>query len=167
MFAYDWLAPIGYVSAAPSPIVSIPAKVTNNILYASLRTVSNDVAPFDAPGPGGTKAAILSGIIISRDATKPRWTIDTRNQKVITPGETLLPFRLVDWFTGKNDPVWSVTGNGATITTSIDAYGANVCTLSLAADTIMLGQPITVTASDGNYSASVIVYATSPSGIAN
>ncbi len=167
MFAYDWLAPIGYVSAAPSPIVSIPAKVTNNVLYASLRTVSNDVAPFDAPGPGRTKAAILSGIMISRDPTKPRWTIDARNQKVITAGQTLLPFRVVDWFTGYNDPVWSVTGTGATITTSIDASGAKVGTLSLAAHTITSGQPITVTASDGKYSASVVVYTISGGGLEN
>jgi hypothetical protein len=158
-FAYNWLAPIGYVSAAPSPIVSIPAKVTNNVLYASLRTVSNDVAPFDAPGAGRIKAAILAGIIVIRAPTRPNWTIDTRQQHIISAGETLLPFRVVDWSTGRNDPVWTVTGKGATITTTTDATGAVVGTLTLASGTLMSGQPITVTASDGTYSASVVVYA--------
>jgi parallel beta-helix repeat protein len=151
-FAYDWLLPIGYVSAAPSPIVAVPAKVTNNVLYASIRGVANDVAPFNAPGTNLTKTTVLQGLTISSDTSSPHWTVSTQQQSTIASGQTLNPFLVIDWFTGVNDPTWSVVGPpGISINSSSGV-------LTAASGTYLAGQPVTVTASDGTYSAKATIY---------
>ncbi len=157
MFTYDPFLTVGYRSAVPTPVVSIPAKVTNNVLYAAIRGVSNDIPPYYGT-PNLQKTTILQGLVIGSDTSTPHWTIYTQQQSTIASGQTLLPFRVVDWFTGVNDPTWSVSGKGASITTTTDQYGTIVGTLTLASGTYLSGQPIVVTASDGTYSASTTIY---------
>jgi hypothetical protein len=160
---YDWLTPIGYVSAKPAltssgAIPTIPAKVTNNVLYAAVRGVSNDIAPYLAPGydPGNNglpKAEYLGGISIATDSGSPHWTISTQQQNTIANAQTLNPFIVIDWFTGVNDPTWSIVAAPPGVT-----INASTGVLSASAITLLAGQPVTVKASDGTYSATVTIY---------
>jgi hypothetical protein len=151
---FDFGAPGGYVFATPLDIY-IPAKVTNNILSIGVDDLAPDVGPNYTPAHSN-KYNIVNGVEILPDTSAPHWTIDTQQQTTITNGQTLLPFYVIDWYTGVNDPVWTIISGppGASLSGS---------TLSLAAGSTLNGQPIVVKASDGTYSATATIYTTGAS----
>jgi hypothetical protein len=146
---FDFGAPSGYAFASPVDVY-LPAKVTNNILNIGVGDLALDVGPNYTPAHSN-KYNIVNGVEILPDTSAPHWTIDTQQQTTIAAGQTLLPFYVIDWYTGVNDPVWTIVSGppGASITGS---------TLSLASGTYLNGQPITVKASDGTYSATATIY---------
>jgi hypothetical protein len=155
--SYDWGLPIAYQYGVPTDIY-IPAKVVNETLYVAYRPVANEIAPYYSPPVG--KGSYLGGLEIIPDATPPHWAIDTQQQTTIRPGQTLAPFFVIDWYTGVNDPAWSIVSGppGA----SISSGGV----LSLAAGSYFNAQPVTVRATDGTYTANATVYTASASRFA-
>ncbi len=146
---FDFGALAGYAFGVPEDIY-VPAKVTGNILNIGVAANAPDIGPNYTPAHSN-KYNIINGIEILPDTSTPHWTIDTQQQTTISAGQTLLPFYVVDWYTGVNDPVWTVVSgpSGAAFSGS---------TLSLAAGTYFNGQPIVVKASDGTYSATATIY---------
>jgi hypothetical protein len=146
---FDWGLKAGYSYATPVDTY-IPAKVTNNILELGVYALAPDAGPVLAP-VNGNKLNSLNGVEILPDASSPHWTVDTQQQTSISSGQTLRAFYVTDWYTGVNDPTWSIVSGpaGATLTGS---------TLTLAAGTYLNAQPIIVNASDGTYSATATIY---------
>ncbi len=148
---YDWGALVGYAVGHPADVY-VPAKVTNNILEIGVLALAPDSGPNLAPATTN-KYNILNAVEILPDASTPHWTIDTQQQTTIAAGQTLRPFYVTDWYTGVNDPTWTLVSAPTGVTLS----GS---TLSLAAGSYLNGQPIVVKASDGTYSATATVYTT-------
>ena len=148
---FDWGLAAAYEYATPVDTY-IPAKVTNNLLEVGLYPLAPDSGLSLAPA-NGPKLDTLNGVEILPDASAPHWTIDIGQQKTIAPGQTLRPFYVTDWYTGVNDPTW-------TIVQGPPGASMNGSTLSLASGTYFNGQPIVVKASDGTYSATATIYTT-------
>lgn len=148
---FDWGLKAGYAYTQPQDIF-LPAKVTNNVLEVAVYALAPDSGPVLAPA-AGQKLNSLNGLEILPDASAPHWSIDTGTQTTIASGQTLRPFYVTDWYTGVNDPTWTIVSgpSGATL---------NGSTLSLAAGSYLNGQPIMVRASDGTYSATATIYTT-------
>jgi hypothetical protein len=147
---FDWGLLAGYNVATPEDAY-LPAKVTNNILKIGAVALAPDSGPNISPL--GNKLNNLNGVEILPDASIPHWTIDTQQQSTIAAGQTLRPFYVTDWYTGVNDPAWTLVSGlkGATLTGS---------TLTLAAGAYYNKQPIVVKASDGTYSATATILTT-------
>ena len=144
-FSYGALA--NYMFQVPVDAF-IPAVASNNLLQIYVRGMSNDVAPYLTPQLSDQeKFTVLNGVEIIPDSTTPYWAIDTQNQTSINAGQSLARFYVVDWYTGRNDPIWSIVTGPAGA--SIDATGV----LSLNANAQTNGEPIIVMATDGAYSA--------------
>jgi hypothetical protein len=79
----------------------IPAKVTNNILYATVRTVG---------GSGSHTTPILNGLEVLPDTTPPYLTIDTQEVSTVTAG-SVIQLYAVGWYM-PNSVTWSVSGGG-------------------------------------------------------
>jgi hypothetical protein len=149
--SYSYGTEVNFMFQTPTD-VWIPAVVSNNLLQVYVRGLSNDVAPYLTPQTSDQhKYIVLNGLEITPDTTVPFWSIDTQQQSAITAGQSLAPFYVVDWYTGRNDPSWSIVSgpSGA----SISASGV----LTLSASASITGQPIVVMASDGVYSATVTI----------
>ena len=146
---FDWGALATYAVAAPVDAY-VPAKVTNNLLQIGVLALAPDTGPNITPL--GNRLNELNGLEILPDASTPHWAIDTQQQSIISGGQTLRPFYVTDWYTGMNDPVWTIVRGPA-------GASLNGSTLSLSG-TYFNGQPIVIKASDGTYSATATIYTT-------
>jgi hypothetical protein len=79
----------------------IPAKVTNNVMYATIRTVG---------GSGSHTSPLLNALEILPDTTAPYLTIDTQEVTTVTAG-SVIQLYAVGWYMG-NSVTWSVSGGG-------------------------------------------------------
>ena len=146
-------------------LVKSPAVVTNNFLYTSVRSLAPGVAysgggtviqnsnnlPNTAPS-FNSKYVITQATQIKSSATSPYWAIDTWGQNSITSGQTFVyPFTVTDWWTGVNNPSWSIQSGpvGATIS----AGGV----LTLASGTYDKSSSVTILATNGTQSATVVI----------
>ncbi len=147
---FNFQSAAGYQYATPVDLY-VPAQVTNNILDISGDLIVPDIGPDYA---SGNKYNFINGVEILPDSTAPHWAIDTQMQSTIAAGQTLLPFYVTDWYTGKNDPTWSI------ISGPKDAMLSG-STLSLpVGSTDLNGQGIVVQATDGTYTATATIYTT-------
>jgi hypothetical protein len=148
---FDFGAAIGYAFATPVDVY-VPARVTDNLLQLGIVALAPDTGPSLAPAKSN-KYNILNGVEILPDSSAPHWTVDTQQQTTIAPGQTLRPFYVTDWYTGVNDPSWTIVSGptGATL---------NGSTLTLANGSNANGQPIVIKASDGTYSATASIQIT-------
>jgi hypothetical protein len=155
---YDWGLPISYLYRTPTDII-IPAKVTTGDLYVTIRPIQNEFPPRYS---NNVKNAYMGGIELIPDAAGAHWTIDTEQQTTITPGQTLLPFFAIDWYSGQNCTnttcTWSIGNgfNGASITSG--------GVLTLASGTYFNGQPIVAHVTNGTFSADATVYTAGGAG---
>lgn len=79
----------------------IPAKVTNNLLYATIRTVGST---------NSHTTPILNALEILPDTTAPYLTIDTQQVTSVSPGGVIQLYA-VGWYMS-NSVTWSVSGGG-------------------------------------------------------
>jgi hypothetical protein len=101
----------------------IPAVVTNNMLNIALMGYFDDMTQYCELGPNpacsNANTPYLNGLVVSPDnATAPYWALDCDAQTQTLPLGSTLKFYVQDWYTGFNDPVWSIAGPG-----SIDQTG--------------------------------------------
>jgi len=145
---FDFGAPSGYAFAAPADVY-VPARVTNNILEVGILALAPDSGPKLAPA-SGNKDNLLNGVEILPDSSAPHWTVETQEQTTIAPGQTLRPFYVTDWYTGVNDPAWTIVSGPA----GAALHGS---TLTLASGNYGSDQPIVIKAADGKYSATATI----------
>ena len=79
----------------------IPAKVTNNLVYATVRTVG---------GSGSHTTPILNALEILPDTTPPYLTIDNQQVTTVT-ANSVIQLYAVGWYM-PNTVTWSVSGGG-------------------------------------------------------
>ena len=150
---FDFGAASGYAFATPADLY-VPAKVTNNLLQLGVLATAPDLGPNYAPP--GNKYNIINGVEVLPDASAPHWTIDTQQQTTISAGQTLRPFYVTDWYTGRNDPTWSVKSQAPGCPSATFTGSA----LTLASGACSNGQPVVVQATDGTYTATTILSTT-------
>jgi hypothetical protein len=101
---------INSTCATPTDLIA-PAQVTNNVLIAAVRPITND-------NWRGTAAGVLNGIEIIPDSSTPRLTIDEDGQVTTLGVGKTLGFYAVGWYM-PNTVTWSVTGGGAISATGL------------------------------------------------
>lgn len=154
---WDWGLP--YHLYGVGSVITVPAVVSSSFPFIELGIYpvapdithgsflcSGCVQTVYAP-PSSNKYTALNAYSIAPDASAAHWVIDTWGQTSITSGQTLRAFTVTDWFTGVNNPTWSIVSgpSGA----SISAGGA----LTLASGTYDNSQFIVVKATNGTQSA--------------
>lgn len=117
----------------------IPAKVTDNLLYATVRTVG---------GSGSHTSPILNALEILPDTTAPYLTIDTQQVTTVT-ANAVVQLYAVGWYM-PSSVTWSVSGGGTIDQTGLYSAPATAPTSN---------QTITITATS-TLNASVVASAT-------
>jgi hypothetical protein len=133
--------------------------------------VSSYTGPNFAPA-ADTKYNTLAGIEVVPDTSAPHLTIDynlasqpacSQFQAQVCPGETLQPIYAMPWYFTPAATTWTITndpwGNSA-VHSSLVVNADGSATITAGTGTIFAGQPLTVKATNGAYSATATFQST-------
>jgi hypothetical protein len=121
LHGYDYGYPVGYICYTQNT-VTVPAKVTDGRIIIGTRGTSNIANT-------GQFGVLINGMTIAPDTNPAHWAIDTQSQFQLKPGSVgawscgtqfskttnTLQLYLQDWFTGVNDPTWSVVSGPGSV----------------------------------------------------
>jgi hypothetical protein len=119
---FDFGYPVGYLCFNELS-QTVPAKVTDGRLIVGVRGTSS----FN--GDTAQYGLLFNGLVIDQDTNPAHWAIDSQSQFQLKPGSVgawscgtqfakttnTLQLYLQDWFTGVNDPTWSVVSGPGSI----------------------------------------------------
>ena len=160
----------GFVCDVPADVYVPVATDASGMIEIANLTLAPDVpfvngsfnvtTPYTGPNLApatGNKYTIIAGVEIVPDATAAHWAIDTQGQATIGAGQTHQPYFVTDWYTGVNDPVWSLVSDP----TRLASINSSTGVLTMASGTPLARQPIVVkatSASNSLISATVTIY---------